>query len=303
MRLCLNDSGLPRKLSDVQKEDLQKIYNIGFRVIGLTADPTATEDDIKRVKDLLGEVGLVPATCSTGYSPFSPDPKQSKEWTKHFIEGIKVASKIGVQSVRMAGGSMNPENRWMHHPENHTQKALDLYIDHTNKLKAVAEDYRVMLVPETTNFTILDTVQRMKEYVDRVNSPYVKVIFDVVNKLSAYTVYQNARFVRCAIATLGDRIGVLHVKDVMVQDKDLVSHIDEAPMGDGILDHAAVIKASNQLEPWKTFSLEHFNYPNMERYDMWVKAYKHIMKVSNEIGHEWTNPGCTREKWEQCHCK
>ena len=263
------------------------------------ADETATEDDIKRVKDLLGEVGLVPATSSAGCSPFSPDPRQAKEWKKLITDRIKVASKMGIQSLRMSGGSMDPKNRWMHHPENHTQKALDLYVEHTMQLKAVAEDYRVMLVPETTNFTILDSIQRMKEYVDRVDSPYVKLIVDFVNKLSAYTVYQNTRFIKCAVATLGDRIGVFHVKDIQVADKLLVSHIDEAPMGDGILDHAAIIEASNQLEPWKTFSLEHFSYPNMERYDMWVKAYKHITKVAREIGHEWTSPNCTREKWEQ----
>ncbi len=303
MRLCLNDSGLPGKYSEIKKEHMQRVYDIGFRVLGVPADRTASEDDIKRVKDLLGEVGLMPGPGSAGCSPFSPDPQQAKEWKKLIIDRIKVASKVGIPNLRMSGGSMDPENRWMHHPENHTQKALDLYVEHTLQVKAAAEDYGVMLTPETTNYTILDSVPRMKEYIDRVDSPYVQLVFDIVNKLSAYTVYQNARFVKCAIATLGDRIGVLHVKDLMVQDKLLVSHIDEAPMGKGILDHSAVMKASTQLQPWKTFSLEHFNYPNMERYDMWVMAYKHITKVANKIGHEWTRPNCTREKWEQSQCK
>ncbi len=155
-----------------------------------------------------------------------------------------------------------------------------------------------MLCPETTQWTIVNSVQRMKEFVDRLDSPYASIIVDPVNHMTYDRVYDSGRFIRCAVATLGDRIGEFHVKDVMVQDKLLVSHIDEAPMGTGFLDHEALIRVSAHLEQWKTFSLEHIS----NREDL-VRAYNHIQNIADRIGHRWTDPGCTREKWEKGTCK
>ncbi len=299
MRLCLNDSGIGAPYRNVTRERLQRIKDIGFRVIGVNPDVNATEDDFRYLNDLLGEMEMYPGPGSAGCAPFHPDPAEAREWKKQIIERIRAASKVGIPNLRMSGGSMDPDNRWLHHPENHTQKALDLYVEHTLEVKSAAEDYGVMLTPETTNFTIIDTVQRMREFVDRCDSPYIKVVFDFVNHMTAHTVYQNARFSRCAVAVLGDRIGVFHVKDVMLDPKKLlVSHIDEAPMGTGLLDHAAVMEASKQLEPWKTFSLEHFNDPDMDTYDEWVRAYRHINGVAKKSGFVWTEPACTRDVYE-----
>ncbi len=299
MRLCLNDSGIGGPYRDVTRDKIQLVFDIGFRVAGVGADLNATDDDIKRLKDLFADVGMAMGPIGIGKTAVHPDKAVEKQHKKDIATALRIGGKLGCTSLRYSVGSMDPNNIWIHHPENHTQKALDMLIESTSDLVKVAEDSKCMLCPETTQWTIVGSVERMKEFVDRLDSPYAKIIFDPVNHMMYDRVYESGRFMRCAIATLGDRIGVLHVKDVMVQDKLLVSHIDEAPMGKGVLDHAAIIKASTQLEPWKTFSLEHFNYPDMETYDMWVMAYNHITKVAREIEHEWTSPSCTRERWEK----
>ncbi len=107
-----------------------------------------------------------------------------------------------------------------------------------------------MLCPETTQFTIVHNIATMKEYVDRLESPYGTIIFDFVNHMDAERVYESGRFIQCAVAILGDRIGEFHVKDVKLDpEKLLVVHIDEAPMGTGLLDHETLIRVSDQLEP------------------------------------------------------
>ena len=169
-----------------------------------------------------------------------------------------------------------------------------MLIEGTRDLVPVAEDSRCMICPETTQWTIVGSIQHMKEYVDRLDSPYVGITFDPVNHMTYDRVYESGAFMKCAIATLGDRIGEFHVKDVMVQDKLLVSHIDETDLGTGVLDHEAIIRDSTQLEAWKTFSLEHFRSR-----DLWKPGYEHIQGVANRIGHRWTDPRCTREIWEK----
>jgi len=303
MRLCLNDADLGAPYREMKIESLKVIYDIGFRLAGMHPDLDARDDDIKYVKDLFSRAGLEFGPYGISASAIHPDKNVEKEHHKMLVRSLEIAGKLGCTSLRYSVGSMDPNNIWIHHPENHTQKALDMLIESTKLLVPVAEDNRVMLCPETTQWTIVGNIERMKEFVDRLESPYAQIIFDPVNHMSYDSVYESGRFMKCAIGTLGDRIGVLHIKDVMVQDKLLVSHIDEAPMGTGVLDHEAVIKASTQLESWKTFSLEHFSDPNLDKAGQWKRAYNHIQGIANRIGLKWTDPKCTRDRWEKGLCK
>lgn len=294
MRLCWND-GLGDNYRNMKIEEIKFIYDIGYRVAGLGPDFDATDDDIKRVKDMFAQVGMAFGPIGIGATVIHPDKAVEKKYKEQLKKALIIGGKLGCTNLRYSAGSMDENNIWIYHPDNHTQKALDMLIESAKELVPVAEDNRMTLGPETTQFTIVDTIERMKEYVDRLDSPYAKIILDPVNHMSYDRVFESGKFVRCAIATLGDRIASIHVKDVKVDpNKLLVCHIDEAPMGTGVLDHEALISASDDLEPWKTFSLEHISDKKM-----WKPAYDHIQMVADKMGHKWTDPFLTREKWEK----
>ncbi len=293
MRLCWNDwFGGP--LRNMKPEDAKKLYDMGWRVAGINSgDREATDADINRVKNIFKDAGLMPGPYGAGVSIFSPDPAKRRDNIKEMAKSLRIAGKLGCISVRYSVGSMHPTDVWRHHPENHTQKALDMIIESTKELVPVAEDSGCMLCPETNQWTIVNNIQRMKEYVERLDSPYAKIIFDPVNHMNPERVFESGKYMNCAIAYLGDCIGVLHIKDVQVMDNYMI-HIEEAPMGKGLLYHAALIEASNQLEPWKTFSLEHIRDRNLVK-----PAIDYIQGVADRIGHKWTDPKLTREKWEK----
>lgn len=292
MRLCWNDSfGGP--LGNMKREEAEFVYNIGYRVAGINSGVTeTTEKEVEHAKRIFEEVGLIPGPYGLGASAVRPDKAEEKKHMAMIAGALKVAGKLDCTTLRYSVGSLHPTDIWMHHPDNVTQKAMDTLVENTKKLIPVAEEANVILCPETTQFTIVNTIERMKEFVDRCDSPYVRIIFDPVNQTTAERVYETGRFVKCAIAYLGDRIGVIHVKDVKVQDKLLVVHIDEAEMGTGLLDHEALIRASDQLEPWKTFSLEHISDRTLIK-----KAHDHIQGVADRMGYKWTPPTFTRARW------
>jgi len=298
MRLCWNDSfGGP--LRNMKREEAEFVYGIGFRVAGINAgDTEATDRDIERAKRIFEEVGLITGPYGLGASAVRPDKAEEKKHKERIRKALRIAGKLGCTTLRYSVGSMHPTNIWMHHPDNFTQKALDELIESTRELVPVAEDSNCILCPETTQWTIVNNLERMKEFVDRLDSPYVRIVFDPVNHMTPERVYDSGRFIKCAVAYLGDRIGVFHVKDVMVQDKLLVVHIDETEMGTGLLDHEALIRVSTQLEPWKTFSLEHIRDRNLIK-----KAHDHIQGIADRIGHRWTDPRCTRERWKRGECR
>jgi sugar phosphate isomerase/epimerase len=294
MRLCLNDAGLGGPYKNITLQQLQKIYDIGFRVAGMHPDIDASDDDIKRIKEMFEQVGLSMGPLGVGLCPIRPDKAEEKEHKRQLAIYLKIGGKLGCTGLRYSIGSMDPDNIWITHPDNFTQKAMDLLVESVKELVPVAEDSRCMLCPETTQWSIVHDVATMKEYVDRTNSPYSKFSFDFVNHMTYDRVYESGKYAKCAVAILGDRIGEFHVKDVKVDpNKLLISHIDECDVGTGVLDHAAIMEASNDLEPWKTFSMEHFRNE-----DMWKPGFDHIKKVADSIGHTWTDPKCTREAWE-----
>lgn len=294
MRLCWNDS-LGGPLGKMNPAEAKWIYDIGYRVAGVNAGyQEASAADIDHAKNVMADAGLVPGPYGISASLIRPDPAEEKEQARQIAQALRIAGKLGCTALRYSVGSMHPSNIWMHHPDNFTQKALDRLIENTRKMLPVAEDANCMLCPETTQFTIVHSIETMKEFVDRLDSPYGSIIFDFVNHMTPERVYDSGRFIRCAIAALGDRIGEFHVKDVKVADQLLVIHIDEAPMGTGLLDHETLIRESVRLEPWKTFSLEHITDRELIR-----KAHDYIQGIADRIGHKWTDPKLTRDAWRK----
>lgn len=296
MRLCWNDS-LGGPIGKLDPKEAEAIYDMGFRVAGVNGGyQEFTSADIDHAKNVLADAGLTPGPYGIGASAIRPDKAEEKEHKRKIAQALRIAGKLGCTALRYSVGSLHPTEIWMHHPLNVTQKALDDLIVSTRDLLPIAEDCNVVLCPETTQFTIVNGIPRMKEFVDRLDSPYARIVFDPVNHMSAERVYDSGRYIRCAVAILGDRIGEFHVKDVKVQDQNLVVHIDETPMGTGVLDHETLIRVSTQLEPWKTFSLEHISPKDLVAIK---KAHDHIQGVADRIGHTWTDPTLTRDRWKK----
>ncbi len=298
MRFCCNDTGIDifRNMEGNERK-LKKLRAIGFRVFGVSGVADAGEDDILRFRELAAKDDMVVGMSPTGYQPAHPDPEMRKQHHEDLKKTLRNMQKLGGDLIHIAGGSYSGDG-WWHHPKNFTQQGMDELIDEMKKIAPYAEDAEVCIAPETTQWCILHSPERMKEFVDRVNSPYVKVTFDIVNHMRADRIYESGRFFRCVLAMLGNRIGQLHVKDVDVT-KGLVVHINEVPLGTGLIDHETIVKASKDLEPWMLFSLEHFNEKDVDRYIQIERGYKHFQRIADSIGHSWTDPHMTRKTWER----
>lgn len=293
MRLCFND-GFGRPLSKFSAEDAKYYRDIGYRVVGVNPGGVleASAEDIARVRGLYRDHGLMPGPMPIGTALVRADPADMQVQKKRLIQALQLAGKLGCPAIQPSVGSMHPTNIWMHHRDNFSQKSMDLLVKYVKEIIPAAEDNNCVISPETTQWTVVHNIQTMKEFVDRCDSPYVRVTFDFVNHMDAERVYDSGRFIRCAVAALGDRIAIFHVKDVKVQDTLLVVHIDEAPIGTGLLDHETLIRVSDQLEPWKTFSFEHI------RTREGIKtAYDHIQAIAARIGHKWTDASVTHDKF------
>lgn len=298
MRFCCNDAGINITRSLEENESrLKQLHDIGFRVIGVFGVENATDDQILSFRDLAAKYDIVAGMSPAGYQPAHPDPETRRKHHDGLKKTLRNMRKLGGDLIHICGGSYSGDG-WWHHPKNFTQKGMDELVEEMKKIAPYAEDSEICIAPETTQWCIINSPERMKEYVDRIDSPYVKVTFDIVNHMRPDRIYESGRFFRCVVAMLGNRIGQLHVKDADIR-KGLVVHIHEAPLGTGLIDHESVIRASDHLEPWMLFSLEHFNEEGVEPMVQRERGYKHIQGIADEIGHTWAEPNCTRRRWKE----
>lgn len=290
MRLCWID-GLRGPLEQATPEQLQFVHDIGYRVAGIQADPEATEAGIARARRIFEQVGMMPGPMGSGAALLRPDEAETEVHRQRLAKALRVGGKLGCPTLRCSAGSLHATNVWKFHPGNFSQRAMDALVENTRRLIPIARDAGCVICPETTQWTVVHDLPTMRERVDRCDSPWVKVIFDPVNHMTAERILHSGAFIEYAISTLGERIGVLHCKDVTVRDEGevLVMHIDEAEMGTGYLDHEALIRASERLAPWKCFTLEHI----WDR-ELWKPAYEYIQGVARRMGHRWTDAGVKR---------
>ena len=296
MRLCCNNAGinLMQDLKEIAPM-LKQMRDIGFEVIGVGGVAGVSDDAVLRFRDLAERHGISVAMSPTGFQPAHVDESKRPHELEQLKETLRKMQLLGGDLIHISGGGYDGTG-WWHHPKNFTAEALDDFVAEKRKVAPHAEEFGICVCPETTQWCTVCSPERMKEFVDRVDSEYVKVTFDPVNHLRPDRIYESAEFVRSTIAMLGDRIGQLHVKDVDIRS-GLVVHIEEAPLGTGLLDHEAVIRASESLEPWKTFSLEHFNDADIERMVQRENAYRHLQGIAERIGHSWSDPQLTRRRW------
>lgn len=290
MRLCWID-GLRGPLEGATPEQLQFVHDIGYRVAGIQASPDTTDAGIARARRIFEQVGMMPGPMGSGAALLRADEAETQAHLEQIARALRVGGKLGCATLRCSVGSLHPTNVWKFHPDNFGQRAMDALVENTRHLIPIAEDAGCVICPETTQWTVVHDVQTMREWVDRCDSAWVKVIFDPVNHMTPERILDSGAFIEYAISYLGDRIGVIHCKDVTVRDEGevLVLHIDEAEMGSGFLDHEALIRASARLAPWKCFTLEHI----WDR-GLWKPAYDRIQGVARRMGHRWTAPETVR---------
>ena len=209
---------------------------------------------------------------------------------------IGLADGYVIRRLKMPEKYMTLDFAWLVFTCKDIYEAANADID---RLKKIIGNAGLMPVPMAGVAANPVTDPSFKKDAVRALQIAAKIVFDPVNHMTYDRIYESGRYMKCAIEMLGDRIGVIHVKDVYIDEKIIpVVGIRETRMGVGLLDHETLIRASASLEPWKFFSLEHIRDRNLLK-----PAFDYIQGIAVRIGHKFTDPRCTRERWEKGLCR
>ena len=140
-----------------------------------------------------------------------PDKDALEQTIQTYMHHIRFASYINAGMVGTETGAVNHEYKPC--PENHTDKALGIFIDNLKRVVEMAEKTGVCFGIEPVYNHIMYDIEKTRKVLDTIKSPNLRVILDPVNLLNAENESKHEEIIAGAFELLRDEIDVIHIKD------------------------------------------------------------------------------------------
>ena len=183
---------------------------------------TSTEAELQQVKQLAKDSGLAlySLVCGMCWDSFLSDTNAAnrQKAMDTVKKQLETAAILGCESILVLPGCVNAEFAAPGYVADYAT-CYDTALESVNKLKETAEQYKVEIALENVWNKFLLSPVEMRDFIDKVNSPYVGSYFDVGNALAnGYPEHW--------IHALGDRIKKVHFKDYRVAAGGLHGFVD-----------------------------------------------------------------------------
>lgn len=202
------------------------------------------------LKKLFFKSGLDVAVLGCYLNLATPDKKALEENLRRYMAHIRFASLLGAGVVGTETGAVNREYRF--EEANHSEEALSILTENLGKVVEYAEKMGVILAIEPVYKHIVWNPKRARQVLSEINSPNLKIIFDPVNLLDISNYKDRDEIIREAIDVLGEDIAMVHIKDFVVRDGELVS----LAAGFGEMDYTEIIRFIKERKPYIHVTLE-----------------------------------------------
>lgn len=242
------------------EELIPNIHNLGFKCMHIALSKSIKEfkPDIctmtpglaMYMKELCIENKVDIAVLGCYLNLCNPDPEQHKQIVEKYKAHIRFASVLGCGVVGTETGAVNVEYKY--EPANHTEEALNLFIENLKPIVKYAEQFGVIIAIEPVWKHIVCTIERARKVLDAIDSPNLQIIFDPVNVLYTGNINRQDEIIEQAFDLLRDEIAVVHCKDYVVEGDELKS----IAAGTGGLNYPLLLKKIKQYKPYVHCTLE-----------------------------------------------
>ena len=242
------------------EELIPNIHNLGFKCMHIALSKSIKEfkPDIctmtpglaMYMKELCIENKVDIAVLGCYLNLCNPDPEQHKQIVEKYKAHIRFASVLGCGVVGTETGAVNVDYKY--EPANHTEEALNLFIENLKPIVKYAEQFGVIVAIEPVWKHIVCTIERARKVLDAIDSPNLQIIFDPVNVLYTGNIDRQDEIIEQAFDLLRDDIAVVHCKDYVVEGDELKS----IAAGTGGLNYPLLLKKIKQYKPYVHCTLE-----------------------------------------------
>jgi len=190
-------NNLPKELSEIDRCKLAR--DCGFD--GIEIPPITKEDEAKRIWESAqkNQIEIHSIIYGGWDKPLShPDPAIVEKGKSSIIQAIDLAKQVGANTVLLVPAVVNEQVRY--------QEAWERSQKNIKDLIPYAEKNQVIIAVENVWNKFLLSPLEFRQYIDEINSPFVRAYFDMANVVIF-------GYPQDWIRTLGNRIVKVHIKD------------------------------------------------------------------------------------------
>lgn len=180
----------------------------------------------------------------------TPNPESLAKNTHRYLAHLRFASLCGVGVVGTETGAVNEAYKF--EEQNHSEEALQIFIQNLRPVVAYAEKVGVILAIEPVYKHIVWNPVQARKVLDAINSPNLQIIFDPVNLLSMENYEQRDAIFEEAIQLLGPDIAMVHIKDFVIKD----GKMDSVAAGTGMMNYERILRFIKERKPFIHVTLE-----------------------------------------------
>lgn len=200
----------------------------------------------------------------------NPNPEKLKEIQKKYMCHIRFASFLGCGVTGTETGA--PNEAYCFEEACHGEEALQTFITNLTPVVRYAEKMGVIFAIEPVFKHIVYNPRRARQVLDAIDSPNLQIILDPVNLLDISNYERQKEIVEEAIEILGKDVAVVHIKDYVVENNQLIS----VAAGTGKMDYSAILRFIKKEKPYIHVTLENTTPENA------VRSREYIQNLWNE---------------------
>ena len=177
------------------------------------------------------------------YNMINPDSEVRADGLRRLRKMASFCDGLGTSVVHLWAGSWDSDSMWGYHPDNHSPEAFDDLVASVRQAVQVAEEYSVTLAIEGgIALTPLQSAQANRRLLDEVDSPLLKLKFDVANIFPEGELPRHREILDEAFELLGEDMIIVDAKDT-----DIDGWCGHLLPGQGTMDYDHVVSLVNKL--------------------------------------------------------
>ncbi|MFB6074157.1 MAG: sugar phosphate isomerase/epimerase family protein [Haloarculaceae archaeon] len=251
----------------------------GYAATAAPFGPDTDEETAAAFREAAAAAGVEIAEVGAwGANPISDDPDEREAGIEQCARALELADAVGARCAVNVAGSRG--DAWDGpHPENLSDETFYRVVGSVQKIIDRADPDDAVYTLEPMPWVFPHDVESHRRLLGAVDREAFGVHFDPVNMItSPERYYDDAAFVREFVAELGDRIEVVHLKDVTLAH-ELTVHVDERRPGAGELDYHVLLSVLSDLGDDLPLLLEH-----LDSEAAYERAREYVREVADELG-------------------
>ena len=261
MRIGICGDLIPTDPGMVDDHVAARIAELGFDAVTAHFGPRPAALDpasCRRARETLVAHGVtIEQMWTFGANLVVADEQARRAQVAHVAAAMRIAAELGARAVIGGAGSASPAGGYAPHPANRGSEVRARLLRSLREITARAQEHGVPLVLECHVLGPLWAPAVIREVLEEVGSPWIRVNLDPANLVGDLgALYESGALIDELFDALGPYAVSGHAKDVAVGD-DFVLHLREAVPGDGELDLARFVARFARELPDAVLFVEH----------------------------------------------